>query len=260
MSFSVGTLSFLNSAISRLLRRKESKAKVRLSTNHPSRFRVEPLEPRILLSSELLPQPDPAPTSEEQNDGAIVLIQEQSFNENSTIELAAWNSQPTETRNLAPGSSDLQPSAPDALSSDRIKPVVDEAVDQLSNLGFSAEQLEQARRAEIRIVDLPGWTLAEASEERIKIDSNANGFEWYIDLNPDDNAEFLQQGSELHAVAGSEAEGRVDLLTVLTHELGHYLGLKHSDGSDAATAFMQPGIRPGTRRITSDVSEPQVVS
>ncbi len=141
-----------------------------------------------------------------------------------------------------------------AADSQSIPSLLDAAVEQLSGLGFSPEQLEKARDVQAQIADLPGWTLAEASSDGITIDREGGGYGWFIDPSPADAVEFTQQGKDLQAVQGSPAEGRLDLLTVLTHELGHYLGLENSDGSEAATAFMQSGIRPGIRRLPATIA------
>jgi hypothetical protein len=47
------------------------------------------------------------------------------------------------------------------------------------------------------------------------------------------------------AKAGSDAAGKMDLLSALLHEYGHALGLKHSNDSGAAT------LQPGQRRLPS---------
>ena len=227
----------IGAAISRLRQAKDARAQTRTWQNRTSRFRVEQLEPRILLSGDLLPQPEIASTASEQNEVAIVLTGDE-----SRVSSVEWNQPETsESPSLDPRPSILDP-------------LIAEAVDQLSRIGFSAEELQRAREAKIDVVDLPGWTVARADEDGIKLDNNANGFDWYIDLNPQDNSEFAQDGNELRAIAGSEADGRIDLLTVLTHELGHYLGLEHNDASDAATAFMEAGIRPGIRRVAGSDS------
>src|SRR5690606_20835594 len=58
-------------------------------------------------------------------------------------------------------------------------------------------------------------------------DDDAAGRGWFIDATPDTNEEFTL-GTASHllgAIAGGVADGRVDLLTVITHELGHGFGL-----------------------------------
>jgi hypothetical protein len=64
----------------------------------PSRFRVEALEPRLLLSADLIPQADlTAASYEELNSGAIVWFQEQPIAEKITIDLNAWDAQTIES-------------------------------------------------------------------------------------------------------------------------------------------------------------------
>jgi hypothetical protein len=46
----------------------------------------------------------------------------------------------------------------------------------------------------------------------------------------------------LTAIAGSDADGRIDLMTVVTHELGHLLGMDHD-----ATALMDSNLDTGIR-------------
>src|SRR5688572_6555151 len=172
--------------------------------NRESQFRLESLEPRLLLSADVLPL-----------------------------------------------STDLQDStsSPAALAEPIIRPLVEEAVHRLSGLGYSSADLDKARDVRVTIADLPGWTIAETSDEGITLDDDAGGFDWYVDSTPSDDSEFAGGDDGMQAIEGSDAEGRVDLLTVVTHELGHYLGLTHEDAISEATAFMQPGTRPGMRTL-----------
>ena len=50
----------------------------------------------------------------------------------------------------------------------------------------------------------------------------------------------------LTAIAGSDADGRIDLMTVVTHELGHLLGMDHD-----ATALMDSSLDTGIRETVT---------
>jgi len=58
----------------------------------------------------------------------------------------------------------------------------------------------------------------------------------------------------LQATAGSEAAGRVDLLTVVTHEFGHLLGLPDLPTAVFPRHIMNETIGLGTRRTPDSLS------
>ncbi|MDP1805062.1 MAG: PQQ-binding-like beta-propeller repeat protein, partial [Acidimicrobiales bacterium] len=70
---------------------------------------------------------------------------------------------------------------------------------------------------DLRVADLSGTTLGLASGNTIWVDDDAAGWGWFIDPTPWDDAEFVTPGDQ-------GEQGRVDLLSVLMHELGHLLG------------------------------------
>ena len=80
------------------------------------------------------------------------------------------------------------------------------------------------------LADLPGAALGQTTGSTITLDTNAAGYNWFIDTTPGSNEEFLPTSNpnEWVAKAGSAAAGKMDMLSVLLHEYGHALGINHS--------------------------------
>src|SRR5215218_1861204 len=70
----------------------------------------------------------------------------------------------------------------------------------------------------------------------------AAGHGWFVDPTPRSDAEFRRPGDQ-------GEQGKMDLLTVVVHELGHVLGKEHGDGAMAETLAVgtREGIVPGVR-------------
>jgi hypothetical protein len=93
------------------------------------------------------------------------------------------------------------------------------------------------------VSDLPGGLLGlpDPAQGRIVIDTNAAGYGWFVDPTPSANEEF---DAALHALAGGPADGRMDLRTVLLHELGHLRWLPDADGTGGGMdGYLPAGVR-----------------
>ena len=75
----------------------------------------------------------------------------------------------------------------------------------------------------------------------IWLDANAAGWGWFVDRTPWGTFQTCR-----HTPGNQGEQHRIDLLTVLDHELGHLLGLDHE-----AIGVMADTLAAGTRRTPS---------
>ena len=130
------------------------------------------------------------------------------------------------------------------LSQQEIRPLFDEAVTRWSAALGDAEAAQRLRSVRVEIMDLPGTTLGLASGAVIYLDANGAGHGWFLDPTPWEDSEFAP------GLADSPAAGRVDLLTVMAHEMGHILGLDDDSATDPFTGNVMADVLPlGVRRI-----------
>ena len=134
------------------------------------------------------------------------------------------------------------------LTNENVEPVLDAAKKQLTDVhGDSISP--QLADVEIQVVELPQNQLAkaDATTNTIYLDVNAAGWGWFIDQTPLMNEEFNETTVPgiFSASLFSAADGQIDLLTVLIHELNHLLG--HEHGPDHTV--MGPELDPGTRKL-----------
>lgn len=150
---------------------------------------------------------------------------------------------------LAIGGRDASQPTSDRLTSVELQRVVDTALAQLAGTDLGRSHAAELASTRFVISDLPEGFLGEQSgaTSTIYIDQNAAGYGWFVDVSP---AAFTQRDShEWSAIPESRAFGRMDLLTVVEHELGHVLGLGSFDPSIAPHSLMSLSLPTGTRRL-----------
>lgn len=104
---------------------------------------------------------------------------------------------------------------------------------------------------------MPGADLGEtvAAANCVYLDTNAAGNGWFIDPTPASDEEFTSSGvaGQLQAI-DPRAVDRIDLLTVVEHELGHIAGLADVDAlaDNLMSGVLGTGIR---RNPTADCTD-----
>jgi hypothetical protein len=134
------------------------------------------------------------------------------------------------------------------LSQGELNAFVGAAIDRLASAGASSAAIAALSSVDVRVSNLAAGVLGVSLPGTILIDIDASGAGWYIDPTPGDDAEF---DANLNAVDAA-ALGRVDLLTVLLHELGHQLGADDVGVIDHPENLMADSLTTGKRRLPNE--------
>lgn len=138
------------------------------------------------------------------------------------------------------------------LQPEDLAPIFDQArAIWTTTASLDASQIEVLDAIVPAIADLSGDVLGGNSDSRIFLDTDAAGYGWFVDSTPGGSGEFGQQiaRNELRAGGTSAAAGRIDLLTVVLHEMGHALGYADLESADFPHALMSEELGTGTRRL-----------
>jgi fibronectin type 3 domain-containing protein len=123
-----------------------------------------------------------------------------------------------------------------SLTQNQLDRVVAEAIALWAATGLNSTQMSALQHVQFVITDLPGGMLGEESGNTIYIDSNAAGYGW--------------------SLGNHVAPHKVDLLTVVSHELGHELGLPDLDTQSSPDNVMDGTLAPGVRRLPGPLHLP----
>ena len=135
------------------------------------------------------------------------------------------------------------------INTTALAPIVEEATRRWETAGFDTAVLDDV---DVSVGSLGGAQLATRSGNNITIDVDAAGYGWFVDRTPGRDNEYVS-GEATRGVASR----RMDLLTAVSHELGHVLGLPH-DAAGATPTVMHDSLDVGQRRTAHE--EPGKVS
>ncbi len=113
--------------------------------------------------------------------------------------------------------------------------------------GLDAADVRRLQGVKVQVGNLGTSILGLEAADVITINQTAAGYNWYVNASAGSSQAFGLVGPGGEELAGprSPAAGRVDLLTVLEHELGHVIGL--SDNAQAGD-LMDITLGLGVRR------------
>jgi VCBS repeat-containing protein len=147
------------------------------------------------------------------------------------------------------------------LTQAQLDSVVAAAMAQWATAGASASQLAALAAITFSVETLTGDTISEQTPGHIVIDADAAGHGWFVDPTPNDNSEFTHAanaaGTDLYTDPTNAAAGHLDLLTAVTHEMGHELGLPDDTVASDVNDLMYINLVDGERRLpdAADVAQ-----
>jgi hypothetical protein len=151
----------------------------------------------------------------------------------------------------AGGLADAIPGAA-ALDDGQLQGIVSAALTRLGQAGVAPGLVAQLAAADYEVAALPAGTLglAQVDAHRVLLSPDAAGHGWFVDATPLLDEEFAStpSGSGLVAPAGSPAAGKMDLLTVVLHEMDHLAGRGDEDSATHAGDLMADLLPAGVRR------------
>jgi len=143
-----------------------------------------------------------------------------------------------------------------ALTRAELQPIVQQAIASWVNAGLNASGVARLTQAQFVISDLGGAQLGETDGNVVYLDTNAAGHGWFVDPTPASNEEFAAvAGSHALQAVDPRAVDKIDLLTVVEHELGHIAGLSDSNAlpEDIMNSVLGVGVRRGVSAVDAAI-------
>jgi VCBS repeat-containing protein/T5SS/PEP-CTERM-associated repeat protein len=114
-------------------------------------------------------------------------------------------------------------------------------VEYWRDVGASEAQLDVLSAATYSVADLGSNRLGAAENLIVTLDDNAAGQEWFVDSSPGDSIEFQRHTAK--------SPRGIDLLSVMIHEQGHWLGLEDVYAGNQQDDVMYGLFEAGERRL-----------
>ena len=112
--------------------------------------------------------------------------------------------------------------------------------------GLTAAQAAWLDGIMFSVDSMSGRHIGAAQSRQVRVDTDGAGYGWFIDPTPLSDEEFSIASPNW---PDSSALGRIDLLTVILHELGHHLGGEDLDVETYPDHFLADRLSPGQRRL-----------
>jgi hypothetical protein len=133
------------------------------------------------------------------------------------------------------------------LTQDALASIVTEAIGRWTDAGLDSQTIDLLSTTKVKVVDLPGTKLGMVKQGTVYLDTDAAGRGWFVDSTPDADEEFADANGTLTAI-DPQALDRIDLLSVVAHELGHVAGFDDLD--TPLNDVMSRKLATGVRRLT----------
>ncbi|MEA3210564.1 MAG: hypothetical protein QOE70_3621 [Chthoniobacter sp.] len=131
------------------------------------------------------------------------------------------------------------------LSQAELDSLVGAAIARWEATGLTPAQDALLHNVQFAVEDMPGWYLGKAEPGHVVLDRDAAGHAWFIDPTPNDDSEFAGTA----ATANGGAQGRLDALTTVMHELGHQIGLGDTYAATDSANLMYGFLHQSERRL-----------
>lgn len=139
----------------------------------------------------------------------------------------------------------VEPGVIGGLTQSQLDTVKEAVFARWGNAGLATGSLS---KMQVRVADLPvdslGWTVGRSDGSAvIWIDVNAANRQWFVDSSPTDDREYRAINDILKVGSTTTSRTRMDLFTVVAHEVGHAAGLDHTTRLSVMTPALVPGVR-----------------